>query len=174
MMPRPSVAAALALAAAALLAAGPAVAQDAAPAQPAAPAPAPAAAVPATEPPVDPASLPVTLMFSLKERVAIEAAMREGGLDRSAGEPAAPLRPFLRTPLYLSGILWSAPGEWTVWLNGRALRPGDSGLLYSIAEVDARRVVLAVAWGESTRLVQLEPNQTFVPFTGQVVEGRPF
>lgn len=169
MMPRPSVAAALALAGVVLLAA-PAVAQDAAPAQP----PAEAAAAPATEPPVDPASLPVTLMFSLKERVAIEAAMREGGLDRSAGEPAAPLRPFLRTPLYLSGILWSAPGDWTVWLNGRALRPGDSGLLYSIAEVDARRVVLAVAWGESTRLVQLEPNQTFVPSTGQVVEGRPF
>ncbi|SOE00019.1 hypothetical protein [Caenispirillum bisanense] len=169
MMPRRVAAAVLALAAAALLvAAGPAVAQDAAPA------PAEPAATPATEPPVDPASLPVTLMFSLKERVAIEAAMREGGLDRSVGEPAAPLRPFLRTPLYLSGILWSAPGDWTVWLNGRALRPGDSGLLYSIAEVDARRVVLAVAWGENTRLVQLEPNQTFVPSTGQVVEGRPF
>lgn len=173
MMPRPfAVAAAFALAGAVVLAT-PAVAQDATPAPAPAAAPTPAEA-PATEPPVDPAALPVTLMFSLKERVAIEAAMREGGLDRSAGEPAAPLRPFLRTPLYLSGILWSAPGEWTVWLNGRALRPGDSGVLYSIAEVDARRVVLAVAWGENTRLVQLEPNQTFVPSTGQVVEGRPF
>lgn len=128
----------------------------------------------AFEAPIDPAALPVTLMFSLKDRVAIEAAMREGGLDRTAEEPEAPLRPFLRTPLHLSGIVWAGPGDWTVWLNGRAVRPGETAALYSITQVDARRVVLDVAWGESTKVVQLEPNQTFVPSLGQVVEGRRF
>lgn len=117
---------------------------------------------------------PTSLMLTLKERLSIEAALREGGLLR--GKAAAPSqeipRPRLRQPLYLSGILYSGPGAWTIWLNGQPMRHGDEGTLFSVAEVAERFVILAVDWGETTRLVRLEPHQTFVPGLDGVVEGR--
>ncbi|WP_404382251.1 hypothetical protein [Caenispirillum salinarum] len=123
---------------------------------------------------------PRTLMFTLKQRLTIEAALREGGLIREDSDDGdgtampAPPKPRLTRPLYLSGLLYRAPGEWTVWINGQPLRPGDSGHLFSIADVDDRAVTLAVDWGETTRLVRLEPHQTFVPSHSAVVEGKAY
>lgn len=133
-----------------------------------APAPEPAEAeTPEAAAPEEP---PATLMFSLQELIAIQAAMREGGLDREQVEESA--KPRLQTPLYLSGILYSAPGDWTVWVNGQRMRPSEKAPLFEVVEVTARQVMLSVAWGETSRQVILEPNQTFLPSLGQVVEGR--
>ncbi|EKV32252.1 hypothetical protein C882_3316 [Caenispirillum salinarum AK4] len=182
----------VALAALALTAAGPLAAQTparpSAPSQPAATAPGPespaaAAAEPAPEvvaPARDDTAPPRTLMFTLRERLTIEAALREGGLIREDADDGdgtampAPPKPRLTQPLYLSGLLYRAPGEWTVWINGQALRPGDAGHLFSIADVDDRAVTLAVDWGETTRLVRLEPHQTFLPSHAAVVEGKAY
>lgn len=117
---------------------------------------------------------PPSLMFTLEEQMIIEAALREGGLDRKDDgdtEQTAP-KPRLHDPLYLSGILYEGPDDWTVWLNGQTLRPGMQGTLYDITEVTDRYVLLTVAWGEETRQVLLEPNQTFLPRWEGVVEGR--
>lgn len=148
----------------------PAVAQEP-PAEPE-PAVAPAAEVPGGEAPTDPDAPPVTLMFSLKDLIAIQAAIREGGLSRDESATVETIKPRLRDPLYLSGILYAGPGDWTIWINGQPLRPGDKGNLFEVIEVTDRRIVLLVAWGETTRQVVLEPNQTFLPAYAAVVEGR--
>ncbi|GAA0597541.1 hypothetical protein GCM10009099_38470 [Caenispirillum bisanense] len=115
-----------------------------------------------------------TLMFSLGELMQIEAALREGGLGRDTGEGMVEaVKPRLRDRLYLSGIVYGGVGDWTVWLNGRPLRPAEpKGNLFEVIEVTPRQVVLLVAWGDTTRQVVLEPNQTFDPAYGRVVEGR--
>lgn len=169
----------LLLAAALAAVPGPLLAQEPEPE----PEPAAEAAVSEAAPPLvtlrrDETDPPRTLMFTLKERLSIEAALREGGLNRGEtgeGETARePLRPRLRQPLYLSGLLYQGPGEWTIWINGQALRPGETGHLFSVADVDDRAVTLAVAWGETTRLVRLEPHQTFLPAFSTVVEGKAY
>lgn len=131
-----------------------------------------AAEVPGSVAPTDPDAPPVTLMFSLKDLIAIQAAIREGGLWRDESVTVETIKPRLRDPLYLSGILYAGPGDWTIWINGQPLRPGDKGNMFEVIEVTGRHIVLLVAWGESTRQVVLEPNQTFLPAYAAVVEGR--
>lgn len=131
------------------------------------------AAPSATTSPRDGRLLPKTLMFTLKERMSIEGALREGGFNRDDADATTP-RPRRRQPLYLSGLLYRGPSDWTIWINGRALHPGDTGDLFSVADVDSQAVTLAVDWGETTRLVRLEPHQTFVPAESGVVEGKRY
>ncbi len=127
-------------------------------------------------PPPGPPSAGVapSVMFSLRDLLEIEAALREGGLDHEAGGGAAEeMKPRLREPLSLSGIVYGGVGDWTIWLNGQIVRPTSAKApLFEVIEVTARQVMLLVAWGETTRQVILEPNQTFDPRRGEVVEGR--
>jgi len=156
------------LALGAVLAAAPAVAQDEA-------APPPSAAAPAPAPAVDLETVPATLMMPLEEMIAVEDAIAAGPLARLEAQDDLedPTRFRLRTPLYVSAIVWQGPGDWTVWINGRAFRPGDAIDLFEILDVGPQSVLLAIPWGEGgTREVPLAPHQTFVPRLGGVVEGR--
>lgn len=150
----------------------PATAQE----QPRGDRPAPSAAPSADPGPVDLTTLPSTLMMTVEDMIAVENTIADGPLARIARDGEAdPDRYRLRTPLYLSAIIYSDRNRWTVWINGHAFRPdGAAGSSYfDILTVSPDSVVLSVPWGEGgTKEVSLAPHQTFVPRIGSVVEGR--
>lgn len=133
-------------------------------------------AVPSAEagPPLDLETLPATLLLSLEEMVNIEAAIAAGPLARATGpEDTDPTRFRLRQNLYVSAILYLGPGDWTVWVNGRAVSPEAPPDLFEVVEVGPSFVRLAVPWGEGgTRDILMRAHQTFVPRRGDVLEGR--
>lgn len=159
------------LAAALLLAAGPVAAQTEAP-PPAEATEATGATEPA--PPLDLETLPATLLLSLEEMVNIESAIAAGPLARLSGaEDADPARFRLRQNLYVSAILYMGPGDWTVWINGRAISPEAPAEVFEVIDVGPGFVRLAVPWGEGgTRDVMMRAHQTFVPRRGDVLEGQ--
>jgi hypothetical protein len=75
--------------------------------------------------------------------------------------------------IHLSAIVYRAPGDWRVWLNGESFTPRARPGPIEIQEVSAERVVLA--WrphpGAHPVRVELRPNQTFVVASGAVLEG---
>ena len=125
---------------------------------------------------LDLTTLPATLMLSLEDMLRIEHAIAAGPRARrnettDDGADAARFR--LRTPLYLSGVIYDGPRSWTIWINDQAITPQTDLTEFQIVAVGPNMVQLAIPWGaEGTRDVRLYPHQTFLPFAATVVEGR--
>ncbi len=147
---------------AAILAAAPSLvhaqAVPAAPPGKAAPAPAQA-----------PVSAPETIMFSVDELTEIRSRVSVGD---SGDQGAVPGGGIESATLYLSTIMYYGPGDWTIWVNGVPISPGQDFQSFQIGQISPRYVELMVPLSAmGMRPVRLSPNQTFVVKTGAVVEG---
>jgi len=123
---------------------------------------------PATENPAPVRRIPDTLMFTIDElndiQSRIGAAQEESARERSNAIEGA--------TLYLSTILYTSPTEWTIWVNGKPISPGQDFQEFEIVDIGPRFVELRVPLSaQGMRPVRLEPNQTFVASSGAVVEG---
>jgi hypothetical protein len=116
-----------------------------------------------------------SFLFSDRELGLLEAA-RAG----RPGEPPAAVvvaRPRPAPPtatIHLGAILYHAPDDWRVWLNGQSFTPSGPAGPIEILKVTAERVVLAWRKGQDSppTRIELRPNQTYLTASGQVVEGR--
>ncbi len=96
-----------------------------------------------------------SLFFTKTEHDAVVAALaRHGGAMPVAPMPAAPTAP-LPAPdaktaaaaprvLHLSGIVSAAPGDWSIWLNGRQVTP--SRLPPEVREIHVDKEYVALKW----------------------------
>lgn len=113
-------------------------------------------------------SVPDTLMFSIDDLNEIQSRIAGSGAgdagDTSAIEAAS---------LYLSTILYYGPDDWTIWINGLPISPGQDFQSFSITDIGASHVELLVPLSaQGMRPVRLAPNQSFVASSGMVVEGQ--
>lgn len=157
-----SVVCAAALAAVSVVAGAPARAQNSATAAPAA-APAPTAT------PVARTDIPDTIMFTIDELNEIKDRISTGAAeDQGSGGGI-----FDQPTLYLQSILYYGPKDWTIWVNGIPVGPGDEFQTFQITEITPQYVQLLVPLSaQGMRPVRLEPNQTFITESGVTVEGR--
>ena len=111
-----------------------------------------------------------SFLFSSEALGRIEAA-RAGKAPAAAA--LARSSPAAAGLIHLSAIVYHAPDDWRVWLNGESFTPGARAGPIEILKVSADRVVLA--WrprpGAHQARIELRPNQTYVVASGRVVEG---
>jgi hypothetical protein len=117
-----------------------------------------------------------SLLFAPGSLALIEAARRSGGALRgaSAALPVARAQPSVVTPLiHLSAIVYHAPDDWQVWLNGRRFTPTSAPGPIEIVEVTAGAVALIWRAGPGAKPVRirLQPNQSFLTANREIVEG---
>lgn len=92
-------------------------------------------------------------------------------------EPEAQVvdRPVGPGAVHLTGILYSGPDNWRIWLNGRQVtptrRPGH--VVGLSVDREAVRVRLQVSTARPPVSVRLRPNQSYIVATGEVIEGPP-
>ncbi len=113
---------------------------------------------------------PETIMFTIDEinelRSRAAASANEGGESaRSGGIENA--------TLFLSTILYSGPQEWTIWVNGVPIGPGQDFQAFRITDIGPNYAELVVPLSaQGMRPVRLSPNQSFISASGSIVEGK--
>ena len=117
-----------------------------------------------------------SLLFAPRSLALIEAARHGGGEPpgASAARPVARSQPSIATPvIHLSAIVYHAPDDWQVWLNGRRFTPTAPAGPIEIVEVTAASVALIWRSGPGARPVRirLQPNQSFLTANREIVEG---
>lgn len=110
--------------------------------------------------------VPDTLMFSIDDLNDIQSRIAggsDGDRDDSAIEEAT---------LYLSTILYYGPNDWTIWINGLPINPGENFRSFQVTDIGPSHVDLLVPLSaQGMRPVRLAPNQTFITSSGTIVEG---
>ena len=106
-------------------------------------------------------------------RAAAEAADAESPQPDAEG-PAVARMPGPRA-VHLSGILYSGPQTWRIWLNGELVTPGQRPDYVEQLQVerDGVRIRLEASAERPAALVRLRPNQSYIVATGEVIEGAP-
>jgi len=114
------------------------------------------------------AAIPATIMFSIDELNEIQSRVATTGDDGASGNPDA----IEKASLYLSTIVYYGPKDWTIWVNGLPISPGQDFQSFRITDIGPRFVELLVPLSaQGMRPVRLEPNQSFIVKSGAVVEG---
>jgi hypothetical protein len=123
----------------------------------------------------------LSVMLAPEERRAIQSVL--------SGEkpPADLLQPKLQGPagqspdgskpalpfVYLSGIYYVGPNQWTIWLNNRRIESSAPDAEFSVVEIANRAV--RINWTPKDRPdaynFVLRPRQTFDPLAREVIEG---
>lgn len=129
-----------------------------------------AAATPSNAPPAKTQrKVPDTLMFTIDEFNDIQGHLSRGGEDGNGGSSVTPEN----VSLYLSTILYYGPKDWTIWVNGVPIGPGESFQAFKVNDITASYVEFLVPLSaQGMRPVRLGPNQTFIASSGIVVEGQ--
>ena len=118
-----------------------------------------------------------SLLFSSHAEELIEAA-RLGYGTTPGSDAARRVAPASATPLpaiiHLSAIVYHAPDDWRVWLNGQSYTPAARPRAIEILEVTADAVRLTWRGGaqERPRQVELQPNQSYLIASGEIIEGQ--
>jgi hypothetical protein len=107
------------------------------------------------------------IIFTYWERTAINEARHGGGklsFNRTQGATAnKPKPPPEEREITLSGIAYTAPNDWTVWLNGKRLVPG--ALLPEMLALDVHSTYIEMRWMDdyTGRIypIRLRPHQRF-------------
>lgn len=119
---------------------------------------------------VAPARVPDTLMFTIDELNEIQsrtAATRQDKDDKKGSGNSIE-----NATLYLSTIMYYGPNDWTVWVNGVPIGPGQEFQSFQITDIKPTYVELTVPLSaQGMRPVRLSPNQTFIVASGTVIEG---
>ena len=118
-----------------------------------------------------------SLLFSSRaQRLIEEARLRHGGTPRVAATARVVPTPAATPPaiIHLSAIVYHAPDDWRVWLNGRGYTPAARPRAIEIPEVTADAVRLTWRGGaqERPRQVELQPNQSYLIASGEIIEGQ--
>jgi hypothetical protein len=117
-----------------------------------------------------------SLLFSAEAIALIEAARRAGRSPTTASPVATGAAPVAAPgAIHLSAIIYHAPDDWRIWLNGQSFTPAAAPAAIEILAVTAGSVRLA--WrgdpaGQPKRF-ELQPNQSYLLASGRIVEGRP-
>lgn len=114
---------------------------------------------------------PDTLMFSIDELndIQLRSSTAGSGADSAKDKKNDSIE---NATLYLSTILYSGPGDWTIWVNGVPIGPQQDFQAFKVTDINSRYVELVVPLSaEGMRPVRLSPNQTFVAKSGAVIEG---
>lgn len=113
--------------------------------------------------------IPDTVMFTTDELTDIQSRIGAAEEEASNRTRSAAIE---NATLYLSTILYTSPNEWTIWVNGKPISPGQDFQDFEVIEIGPRFVELRVPLSaQGMRPVRLEPNQTFITKSGAVVEG---
>lgn len=113
--------------------------------------------------------VPDTLMFTVDELTDIQNRLKttEEEADSERSEEAIE-----NAALYLSTIVYYGPQDWTIWVNNKPIGPTQDFSSFKITDIGPRYVELVVPLSANgMRPVRLEPNQTFISKSGNVVEG---
>ena len=118
-----------------------------------------------------------SLLFSSRaQRLIEEARLRHGGTPRVAATARVVPTPAATPPaiIHLSAIVYHAPDDWRVWLNGRRYTPAAPPGAIEILEVTADAVRLTWRDGpqQRAREVELQPNQSYLTASGEIIEGK--
>ena len=98
-----------------------------------------------------------------------KAVLRAGGVTEEVMRTEA----IEQANLFLSSILYFGPREWTIWVNGLPIGPGEDVDSFEVVDIDSSHVEMIVPLSATgMRPVRLEPNQTFISQTGLVLEGQ--
>jgi len=112
--------------------------------------------------------IPDTLMFSIDELTDIQSRIT----TPEEGESRGPSTAIENASLYLSTILYTGPNDWTIWVNGKPITPGQDFAEFKVTGIGPRYVELLIPLSaQGMRPVRLEPNQTFITRSGAIVEG---
>ncbi len=113
--------------------------------------------------------VPDTLMFSIDELNEIQSRIAGGDVTDEVLRTEA----IEEANLFLSSILYFGPKDWTIWVNGTPVGPGESVDSFEVVSIDPTSVEMIVPLSAAgMRPVRLEPNQTFISQTGVVLEGQ--
>ena len=117
-----------------------------------------------------------SLLFSSHAEELIEAA-RLGHGATPGSEAARRVVPSPATTpaiIHLSAIVYHAPDDWRVWLNGQSYTPATRPRAVEIIEVTPDAVRLAWRGGaqQRPRQVKLQPNQSYLVASGEIIEGK--
>jgi hypothetical protein len=76
--------------------------------------------------------------------------------------------------IHLSAIVYHAPDDWRVWLNGQSYTPAAQPRAIEILEVTADAVRLTWRGGSEQRppQVELQPNPSYLIASGEIIEGK--
>lgn len=128
------------------------------------------------------ADSPLTsLLFTAEEVQEIQQARRAADKtgDEAPAQPApegpATVRSLGPSAVHLSGILYSGPQTWRIWLNGELVTPGQRPAYVRQLRVERGAVHMRLE-GLAERpaaSVRLRPNQSYIVATGEVIEGAP-
>jgi hypothetical protein len=118
-----------------------------------------------------------SLLFSHRaERLIEEARLGHGRTPAvAAASRLVGTRPAMPPAIiHLSAIVYHAPDDWRVWLNGRSYTPAAQPRAIEILEVTADAVRLTWRGGPEQRppQVELQPNQSYLIASGEIVEGK--
>ncbi|MEQ8508557.1 MAG: hypothetical protein RIF37_07775 [Rhodospirillaceae bacterium] len=114
-------------------------------------------------------NVPDTLMFTIDELNEIQSRIAGGGVTEEVMRTEA----IEQANLFLSSILYFGPREWTIWVNGLPIGPGEEVDSFEVVDIDSSHVEMIVPLSATgMRPVRLEPNQTFISQTGLVLEGQ--
>lgn len=142
--------------------------------------PAPAVAQPADaattaiQPSVD-LNAPFTqsLLFSPAEIVALRRAAQGGSVGTAVlNADSVTVVPEKRV-ISLAGVVYRAPGDWIVWLNGKKMTPKD--ILPEVVEIKVSQDRVHLKWFDiglnNVISITLRPHQTYDIVTGVLLPG---
>ncbi|GEO81691.1 hypothetical protein [Pararhodospirillum oryzae] len=129
-----------------------------------APAPPPPPPGPLAVPDLPPAPAPATVLVgNPAELPRLSQAIQAGPWGRPPGWRDL-------ADLGLDGLMWAAPSAWRLWVNGKALGPGDAPPPHArVLHVTPDGATLAISRGpRETSVVRLRPGETYHPFTDRI------
>jgi len=120
------------------------------------------------------APTPAPSLFFTPAEVAIGErilAGREPKPVSASGEYQGP--PPVPPDIHLGALIFVAPGDWVLWVNGQRRTPSDRRGELEISAVSRERA--EIVWRGDVKggplRVRLRPYQTFVGSTGEILEG---
>lgn len=115
-------------------------------------------------------------LFFTPDEVAIGERIMAGREPRppaADGEPEYLGPPPVPPDIHLGALIFIAPGDWVLWVNGQRRTPRDSRGELEIAAVSRDRA--EIVWRGDAKAgplrVRLRPYQTFIGSTGEILEG---
>ena len=128
----------------------------------------------AEQPPAPRKTAGDSLLFSAEALALIESARRGERAVPKAAATGTAWRPTLPAVLHLSAIVWHAPDDWRIWLNGESFTPADAPGPVEVVRVtpDAVRLAWHADPAGPPHRFELRPNQSYLIASGRVVEGR--
>lgn len=109
-----------------------------------------------------------SFLFTAQARTNINRAVR--GICVRMGEEGGPAQ---RRVLKLAGLLYQAPGQWIIWLNGKRVTPDR--LLPEIVDIDVNMSSVYLEWFDiglnKVISITLRPHQVYDIETGILLPG---